>query len=710
VIAVGLVCATLVHWYYSVEISHGQDEFRHMMQANSVKQVNYINNKMEMFYQGLRMISRMPGVREIGHHAENLDERTAWGIRELYNSLSDNIDVSEVYLIAEDFDPDTLDPHTGRPFTPIAVFDHVIVGQIAGEDDSVSSEIDEIEIYEYRQIARHIDWMKQHFPRWINRDDLDVPAVLGEEVVTCDNRFFSPKNPNDQHRSGLVYAVPFYDIQGHFKGLVTGTILTEILRNMLPDGNMVIRNYKQNYTVNPAQAGYWQKAGQFIEAGKPDPNLIYSEVLPLEIKDANGEWVLWAGVADEAFWNSYSSRLLEEKNVQLEHEIEEHEQTHHELEVQEAKYHVVFNSVLDGIVVADAKGIINACNPAIERIFGYKESEILGKNVTVLMPARESAVHDQYISSYKNTTGAAKIIGVQDRQLLGLRRNGSTFPLELTVNSSMAGGRMLLVGVMRDISNRMKAEEELRASCDIALKAAQLKSEMLGNVSHELRTPMNGIMGCAELLKETDLTEEQSSYLGILSGSADRLLAIIDDLMDFSSLETGKVVVVNDGFHLRESLEYETDVIRDQAAIKGLEISINVDEGIPGVIYGDAKLLRRVLANLLANAVKFTHHGSVSVRAVITEQSGDQAAIRFEVRDTGPGVSSEHQRQIFQSFVQQDGSITREHGGLGLGLAICTKLVHAMEGEIGLDSVEGEGSTFWFQVPFETVSSNGNVI
>jgi len=352
----------------------------------------------------------------------------------------------------------------------------------------------------------------------------------------------------------------------------------------------------------------------------------------------------------------------------------------------------------EAIWTRDLAGTITSWNSGAAAMFGYPPAEAMGHALSLgdSTPEEEEARRQRLVAGERFSYDAKALT----RTRTAIDIQVAVAPLLDDTNECIGS-----IAVARDVTQHKRSEEALRLAREAAEAANHAKSSFLARMSHEIRTPMNGVLGMTELLLETGLSSTQRKYAETVQRSGKNLLDIINDILDFSKIEAGKLELENVDMDLRRTVEDVVDLLAERAHSKGLELACSIPADLMTHVRGDPLRLGQVLTNLVGNAIKFTRQGAVVIRIASTDETASKVTMRFEVSDTGSGISPEAQSRIFDEFSQADGSTTRKHGGSGLGLAISKQLVEMMGGNIHVESALGAGSTFWFTSTFEKQES-----
>ena len=378
-------------------------------------------------------------------------------------------------------------------------------------------------------------------------------------------------------------------------------------------------------------------------------------------------------------------------NRKLADEIAERHSAEQALEDQLKFREALIDTIPNPLFVMGTDARFIGCNRAYEEAFAISRGRLAGRtllDVEQLPEADRRADHAEDIELLAE--GGARHRELAVRYADGRERQVLYWAAAFDLSDGRRGG---LIGVIVDISALKDAQRAAEA-------ATRAKSDFLANMSHEIRTPMNAILGMAHLALATELTPKQRDYLQKIDAAAKALLALVNDILDYSKVEAGRLEMEQTQFDLRELMESQIHLLSNKAEEKGLKLLLRLDPDLPRVLIGDPLRLGQVLTNLTSNAIKFTERGEILVTAERREQFAQHAVLCFTVRDTGIGMTEAQRARLFQSFSQADSSTTRKYGGTGLGLAICKRLAELMGGEIGVDSTPGHGSTFWFTARF----------
>ena len=363
-----------------------------------------------------------------------------------------------------------------------------------------------------------------------------------------------------------------------------------------------------------------------------------------------------------------------------------------ELTISESRMAALTATAVDGIISISAEGIILSVNAATERLFGWQTADMIGNNISMLMPEPYRSEHDGYLAHYLET-GEERIIG-SAREVMARRKDGSTFPIRLAVGHARLPEGNMFVGYITDITERRLLEQDLRDAKNRAEQAAAARTTFLANMSHEIRTPMNSILGFAEVLLNSKPSQEQAHALGIMRNSARSLLRLLNEILDSAKLDRGAMEILHLPFDLRALSEEVVAAMTTTADKKGIRLVLDYDIDLPTRFLGDELRVRQVLANLLGNAVKFTHEGEVSLTI-----RADAGKVHITLSDTGIGIAADRLERIFDPFTQAEASLSRRYGGTGLGTTISKQLVELMKGRIWVESELGRGSRFHVLIP-----------
>ncbi len=362
----------------------------------------------------------------------------------------------------------------------------------------------------------------------------------------------------------------------------------------------------------------------------------------------------------------------------------------------------VLDAMGDGLIILDLEGRLLSINREGERLLGWRESELVNRNF-------HDTIHHKHVDGTPFRSGDCPV----HHNVLGrtfrveedhfIHKNGAFIPVSHTTAPLREAGEIIgSVSIFRDNTLSLERHQVLEETRKTAMASSRMKSEFLANMSHEIRTPMNAIVGMNDLLMDTPLNEEQYEFAEIIRESSLSLLSLINDILDFSKIEADKIDIEEIDFNIVTVVEGSAELLATQAQEKGLSLMTYISPRIPRILRGDPGRLRQMLLNLISNAIKFTEEGEVVVRAHVESEAADRVIVHFSVTDTGIGLPEGNKERLFEPFTQASRDTTRKYGGTGLGLAICKRLSELMGGGIGVESGDGEGTSFWLRIPLWT--------
>jgi two-component system sensor histidine kinase/response regulator len=421
---------------------------------------------------------------------------------------------------------------------------------------------------------------------------------------------------------------------------------------------------------------------------RPD---VWVSTTKLPLRDAQGEIIGTWGIARDVTAQIEAEQALAASREQL--------------RASERQYRLMFEQNPQPMLVYDRETFaIVAVSNSMVAAYGYSREELLAMTIHALRPPEDLP---DFLARQEELSAIGRAgITTAPRTWRHRYKDGTIIDAEITSDDCELDGRACRIVLSHNVTERNLAAAELAGARDQAVEASKVKSAFLANVSHEIRTPMNGVIGMNELLLDTALDDEQRTYAEQVARSGEQMMAIINDILDLSKIEAGQFELDIADFDLCDAIEQATAAASFEARSKGLALELRFAENVPARASGDSRRLRQILLNLVANAVKFTAHGSVTVDVSSRPGEADATAVRIEVTDTGIGIEPQSLGRMFEPFTQADASTTRHYGGTGLGLAIARELAQRMGGTIDATSEPGRGSTFWLELPLGPASEH----
>ncbi|MBM3519516.1 MAG: HAMP domain-containing histidine kinase [Alphaproteobacteria bacterium] len=647
-LAILLACVALfvaIARYASTDIEEIRHHFLETSAASAAKGAREVDRAIRSIYENLRTLATLPSVIEVDRHGTNLDADDKMTIQQIYNGLATSVDVSEVYIVPENLNPDRIDPVTGRPEEPIIMFDHTILNAGANlslesrmaDPDSVAAAKNtgppEIEIHEYRQFTEHMDWFRSHYPTARHVSGLRVPFISGPEVITCDNTDFIASG-DDTDRAGIIFSVPFYGPDSKFKGTVSAIILSNSLRKLLPSGDFVLVNPGNGYVNAAKELPHIKASAAHILHAIRNPDLISSEVVPLATTDYGHPWFVWFGQDNSVFHNSPEVRAIHSWR-------------------------------LAAFAVVAAVGLLAA--------FGWfvvlRDFDQARFANIALAKGRDEARRAEEESRRAETSAYETA-----QQLQRLNSNVSRLNLELA-----------------------KRMQELQsAQEDIVRKGrmAQL-GQLTATVAHELRNPMSTIRNTAFSLRRklAEMGVDLGPQMSRIENGIVRCDGIINQLLDFTRSKKPDLTRVNVDRWLAEALTEETRELPSGVTLDFEQHLQDLEANM------DPARMRRAITNLISNAVEamvrrdgLTPRRTTANPKISVTSRQTKRGVEITVADNGPGMTAEVLAKVREPL------FTTKNFGTGLGLPAVERILELNDGGLDIWSKPGQGTqvTIWF--------------
>ncbi len=629
------------------EFTSAKQHFAEAARSDAVREAHRVETAFRSIYENIRTISRLPSVINIDRHGDNLNVDGRATIQQVYNNLANSVAVSEVYILPVDFDAGKTDPVTGKSQAPIIMFDQLIVDAgrfskaanpfAAAEQASGNGQpkLEEVETFEYRQLKTHQAWLKAHYPDLGSISKLDVPMISGQEVITCDNTYFATTG-KDADRSGLIFSVPFYGVDGALKGSVSTIILSNAVRDFLPPSNYALVNTAYGYVSRAHEGGQEQGSGSWVAQGKPDPRLIASDVMDLKGFDPRSTWKLWSGLPNAAFFNG-----AEFRRIRL-FEIGGY------LAIALLTLAAAFSWHLHLKSQSATRAKLQQANEAAEAI-----REAHDKTVAAEHEARQMAEQLQLVNSE---------IGTLNQEL-----KSNIEKLSHAQDEIIRKGRMAQLG------------------------------QLTATVAHDIRNPLGAVLTSAYLIERRFKAANPGieKPLGRITSGIKRCDSIISQLLDFARSKQLQKQELDVDDWVAKLVQEEAEHLPAEVAIEcrlglgDLKAHFDPDRLSRVIVNFMSNAAEAMVGKGSARPEVVTHNPQIVVATALTRRG-----IEISVCDNGPGISEENMKKILEPM------FTTKSFGTGLGLPAVEKILEQHGGGLDIASPPGRGATFtgWFPV------------